>query len=160
MIVVKVIVKEPKTPKDSEVRFDPSFSGQIAGPEDSEDVWIVTGEVSGRPTLREACRRRSRACYTQFMGYCKQYVTVMSSRMRYVASPFEGIIDKYDQVSTLWSINLTIQVYSLKCFRHPHEGPLEAHLLQRFASRFVLPSVVRANKKVLIYCMLLQIHRS
>ena len=70
------------------MRFDPSFSDRIVGPEDSEDVWIVTGEVSGRPTLREACRRRSRACYTQAMG-----------------------------------------------------------LLQRFASIFVLPSVVRANKK-------------
>ena len=98
MIVVKVIVKEPKTPKDSEVRFDPSFSGQIVGPEDSEDVWIVTGEVSGRPTLREACRRRSRACYTQFMGYCKQCVTVMSHRLSRASSTSMTKLALYDRL--------------------------------------------------------------
>ena len=130
------------------MRFDPSFSGRIVDPEDSEDVWIVTGEVSGRPTLREACRRWYRACYTQVMGYCTQGVTVMTSRrVRYVASRFEVSSTKSDQVNSLWSINIQIQLFSLKCFRHPHEGPLEARLLQRFASRFVLPTVVWANKK-------------
>ena len=153
-------MKEPKTPKDSEVRFDPSFSGRIVGPEDSEDVWIVTGEVSGRPTLREACRRRYKACYTQVMGYCTQGVTVMTSRVRYVASPFElssTSLTKLTVYDRLISRSSYSSLNDSDILTKGHSKPVSYNDLHR--DLFCHPLFER-TKKVLIYSMLLQIHRS